>query len=427
VAAEVAHQLVGGDDGLGLEHGAGRGRFDQRVQRLDQQVGLGQVEAAGARALAHERDGVHPDDLDAAVGQEQDGVEHGGEDPRVGVVEVPLVVEERGPHPAVGLGREGERAGCGVREHVGDRGLDRVRPGPVRVAQVEAGVRGVPGQPGLRPRVLAGGVVEHQVHAQADAARPERTGQLRQLVHRAQARVHLPVVGHRVAAVVGALARGQQRHQVQVGHAQLGQVVQPVVQPGQGPGEAVGVGDVAEHAGLLEPVGHGLPAAVELTQLGGPLGGGAQHNVEQFGQVDVLAVELVERGVRVEEPGVHPGQERGRVAAGQPVAGGDGQPRTQQRQRVGGPPAAFPVGPTRDHRRILAAGGSGRHRHQQDGRQPGGRGADDLEQLGAAVRSAGVVTTAHGRSRSGGLCRHLRPDRSRRMHRAPGSPVRGRR
>jgi hypothetical protein len=49
--------------------------------------------------LPHERHGVHAEDLDPAVGQPQHRVEDRGEDVRVGVVEVPLVAEERRPHP----------------------------------------------------------------------------------------------------------------------------------------------------------------------------------------------------------------------------------------------------------------------------------------------------------------------------------------
>jgi hypothetical protein len=47
-----------------------------------------------------------------------------------------------------------------------------------------------------------------------------------QVVHRAERRLDRAVVGDRVAAVVGLRPRVQQRHQVQVGDAELAQVRQ---------------------------------------------------------------------------------------------------------------------------------------------------------------------------------------------------------
>jgi hypothetical protein len=115
--------------------------------------------------------------------------------------------------------------------------------------------------------VFPRGVVEHQVHAQRDAPLVQVAGQRLQVGHGAEARVHLAVVGHRVAAVALALARPQQRHQVQVADAQLDQVVQVLADALERAGEPVGVADVADHPGPLEPGRVDLPAAVQPPQL----------------------------------------------------------------------------------------------------------------------------------------------------------------
>ena len=79
-----------------------------------------------------------------------------------------------------------------------------------------------------RPGVLAGHVVEHQVHDQADPAAAQGGRQVAQVVDRAEVGTHRAVVLHRVPAVVVALARLQQRHQVEVGDAEVLEVVEVV-------------------------------------------------------------------------------------------------------------------------------------------------------------------------------------------------------
>ena len=80
------------------------------------------------------------------------------------------------------------------------------------------------------------------------------------------------VVLHGVAAVVVALARLQQRHQVEVGDAELLEVVELVRDAGEVAGEALGVAGVAEHPRLLQPVRLEQPALVELVQVGVAVG-----------------------------------------------------------------------------------------------------------------------------------------------------------
>ena len=113
-----------------------------------------------------------------------------------------------------------------VRE--GDTGLvvDRLGLGPavpvaVRRLRVAACV--------VEPRVLVGGVVEHQVDEDADAAVGCCPYQLDEVADRAEPRVDAVEVGDVVAVV--AARRGVERQQPQAGHAQAGQVVDPLGQP----------------------------------------------------------------------------------------------------------------------------------------------------------------------------------------------------
>ena len=92
---DVGHDLVGVHDGLRLEHHAGRGEGEHRVERPKKQVRLGQRLARGAEPLPDERDRVHPQHFDALVREEQHLAGHRAEHRGVRVVEVPLVVVER--------------------------------------------------------------------------------------------------------------------------------------------------------------------------------------------------------------------------------------------------------------------------------------------------------------------------------------------
>ena len=121
--AEVAHELARGDDRLGLERDAG-GRDPQRgAERLQQLVDLGLVLAVGALALPQERHRVEPQHVDAGRGEVEHRLGHRPEDRGVGVVEVPLEVVERRPHPAAELLDVGEVPGRDVGEDLGQRRL----------------------------------------------------------------------------------------------------------------------------------------------------------------------------------------------------------------------------------------------------------------------------------------------------------------
>ena len=142
-------------------------------------------------------------------------------------------------------------------------------------------------------------------------ASPQPAGERAQVVDRAEVGAHRSVVGDRVPAVAVARPGPQQRHQVQVGDAEFGEVVQMFADARQRAGEPVGVGGVAEHPGLLEPVGLQQPAFVEPMQIvvaGGEGPGGDAH--ESVGQlVGSFAVQRTQPVHQVVPPAVQPQRE----------------------------------------------------------------------------------------------------------------------
>ena len=76
----------------------------------------------------------------------------------------------------------------------------------------------------LEPRMLVGGVVDHQVHHDLESALVRFGQQLVHVVKRAEQRVDVPVVGDVVAVVVlrGPVDRGEPQHI----HAEVGEIVE---------------------------------------------------------------------------------------------------------------------------------------------------------------------------------------------------------
>ena len=166
-----------------------------------------------------------------------------------------------------------------------------------------------------RPRVLGRGVVEHDVDAQRHPGRPQVGGQRAQVVHRPQRRLDRAVVDDRVAAVVGRRPRVQQRHQVQVGDAELAQVRQPLADAGQRPGEAVDVGHVADGLLALEPVRRDLALVVEHPQLARALRGRRRRSPpaaarHAAGEPRVVAVQRDQRVAQLGEEALEAHRER---------------------------------------------------------------------------------------------------------------------
>ena len=203
---EIGHKVFRGHNCFSLEHHGGRRYADEGPQCREQLVHLGLVLAVGAEALPQEGHRVEPHDVNALVGEVEDDAEHRFEHSRVAVVEIPLELIERGPHPGLLLGQPGEVAGLERGEDLSQGFFVLVRLNPVRKQKVEIAILRIPGKGGLRPGVFFGRVVHDQVDAQADAALVQCTGELLEVVHGAESSIDFFVRRNRVAAVVFTLA-----------------------------------------------------------------------------------------------------------------------------------------------------------------------------------------------------------------------------
>ena len=182
---------------------------------------VGRVQRTGR--VEQERYGVHPEpgqpELEPEADHPLDLLAH----LRVRDVEIRLMLVELVqvvlPRLLVVL----PQAGLLIRE---DDALVRVRRRLVP-PDVPAPVRRLPRRPRTpEPRVLVGGVVDHQVGDHPDATVPGERDQLHHVAVRTQPRIDPVEVGDVVPVV--AVRRRIERHQPQARHPELGQVVDPL-------------------------------------------------------------------------------------------------------------------------------------------------------------------------------------------------------
>ena len=252
----------------------------------------------GAELLPDERDGVHAQHLDPEVGEEQHLAGHRPEHGGIRVVQVPLERVERRPDPSA-VGQLHERPRMVVGEDLAHRALVGVGHGAIGEDQVEVPIVRIVGDRLARPFVVARGVVEDEVEHERDAVRAQLCGQRPQVVDRAEVRCDGPVARDGVAAVGVALRHREQRHEVQVGEAELDEFGDARSHSVEVAGVAVDVADPAEHAVRPVPVGVALAARVERTQVVGSGRPGclgvADHAGEGVERILALAVQLREQ------------------------------------------------------------------------------------------------------------------------------------
>ena len=266
--AEVGHQVGRPDDRLRLEDQRRRGDPGDRTQRLGDRVHLGLVLAGRPHPLEDERDRIQPKALHPEVRQPADQIGELVEDLRVVPVEIPLPGVERRPDPGLRVVVVGEVARREVREHLGQRLLVGVGHLAVGVEMEESAVVLVAVARELGPAMFVCHMVQHQVEGERDPPPAQRARQVTQVVHGAQVVADCAIVHHRVPAVVRPGARLEQRQQVQVRHAKIGQVVDLGGHAAEIPGEQIRVRRIPEHLRMLEPLRISVALEIQQPQIG---------------------------------------------------------------------------------------------------------------------------------------------------------------
>jgi hypothetical protein len=180
-------------------------KFPKRPQHLELLDRLAHLRPLGGD---HERHRVHPEAGDAELDPEPHDLEDLGLDMRIGGVEVGLEVVEAVEVPGLGLlvVRPGGLLHAG--KHHALMGVSRLLVGP----DVPVAIRRIlVGTGRLEPRVLIGGVVDHEVDDHPYAALLAAMGEFDEIAERAVARIDAVIIRNVVAVV--AAGRGLERHQ----------------------------------------------------------------------------------------------------------------------------------------------------------------------------------------------------------------------
>ena len=192
-------------------------------------MGLRQVLVAGAFALAEIGHGVEPEPVDAGIEPALHHLQHRPDHARIVEIEVRLVRKEAVPVIGAGFLVPGPVRLLGVGEDDAGAGVFLVVVAP-HIPVARARIRGA-ALGALEPVVLVGGVVDDEFGDDAQVAPLGLLHEAAEILHGAEVRIDVAVVGN-VVAVVAARARIE-RQQPQRGDAEIAQIIEPLGQPGE--------------------------------------------------------------------------------------------------------------------------------------------------------------------------------------------------
>ena len=212
---------------FGQEHPILIVRIHHRTHLLQHHVGLGQVLVIRAFRNAEVRDRIQAQSVHAHVEPEAHDIDDRVDDLRIVVIQIGLMREE--PMPVVA---PRDRVPCpvrgfGIREDDARPGEFLVGVAPDIELVLRRSRRGSPCR--LKPGVLIGGVIDHQLRDHAQAAQMGLLHEPAEVIERAVVRMHVPVIGNVVAII--ALRRWVERQQPDGVDAQFLNVIEFLDQP----------------------------------------------------------------------------------------------------------------------------------------------------------------------------------------------------
>ena len=229
VLAEVLLGVFRPHVGLGQQHAVRVFGIQRGADLAQDGVGFRQVFVRGAGAFDQIRHCVQTQAVHAAVQPEAHHFQHRFQHRRVVEVEIGLVRIEPVPEVLAGHRVPGPVGLFGIAKNDARAFVFLVGIRPDVEVALRRTSRRVAGA--LKPRMLIGGVVDHQLGNDADAARMRLRHQLLEVGDGAVVRMHRHVFGD-VVAVVAARA-GVERQQPDRVHAQFGDVVELGNQAGE--------------------------------------------------------------------------------------------------------------------------------------------------------------------------------------------------
>ena len=100
ITIDILDDLVWMHNRFRLENNRGRGNSAEGIVCSEDLVCFGQAFTSCTNFFPDEGHGIHTEELNAEICEEEHLTSHGSKDGRVGIIEVPLVMIEGGPDPA---------------------------------------------------------------------------------------------------------------------------------------------------------------------------------------------------------------------------------------------------------------------------------------------------------------------------------------
>ena len=121
----------------------------------------------------------------------------------------------------------------------------------------------------FRPKMFIRCVIENQIHNQADARLTKFARKRCKLFHRAKRRMHFAITADRIAAIVFAFGRFEERHEMKIGEAEFLEIWDFGFHAFEVFCEKINVANSAQHLVRLEPERILLPCIVQFAQISG--------------------------------------------------------------------------------------------------------------------------------------------------------------
>ena len=188
--SEIRHHLRRFHHHLSEKKRARTNHFRRHPHHPHQRMNLGQIAAGGPELLPDIRHRVQTDDVHAFVAKVQHIVRHVIKDHRIPVIQIPLI-GIKGRHDNLpSLLAPGEVPGSRGGKHLGNGLLEFIRDRPVVKKEIPVLVLLLTAPRPPRPLMILAGVVHDKVQAQAHAPPVAGMGQILQILHRPERRIH---------------------------------------------------------------------------------------------------------------------------------------------------------------------------------------------------------------------------------------------
>ena len=234
-------------------------------------MNLRQIPALRPQLLPDIRDCINADNINSPVRQIKEIVHHFIEYSGVSIIQIPLIRIKRSHHKMPGVGKPCEITRSSRRKYLRHRLLIFIRFLPIIKEEITAHILPVSLACLLCPFMLLRRMVHHKVHTDMDTPFMAGRSQASQILHGAKLFLHLPKIRHGISSVRSPFRRFEKRHQMNIIHIALLNIIQPRLHAFHISRKVVNIEHHAQHVILLIPVRICRPCQIQCFEFLIPL------------------------------------------------------------------------------------------------------------------------------------------------------------